>query len=81
MKKHVIKHEIKVKDYKNCLENNDRMLRSQQRFKSEACNVFAEKIKIFLSSNDDKRLQTIDEIMSYPCSINTRQDGKTIDKV
>ena len=54
------------------------MLRSQQRFKSEACNEYAEKIKIFLSSNDDKRLQTI---MSYPCSTNTRQDGKTIDKV
>ena len=52
MKKPVIKCEIKFKKYKNCLENNDRMLRSQQRFNSEAQNVFAEKVKILLSSND-----------------------------
>lgn len=56
MKKPVIKCEIKFKKYKNCLENNDRMLRSQQRFNSEAQNVFAEKVKILLSSNDGKRL-------------------------
>ena len=35
------------------------MLKSQQRFKSEAHNVYTEEtIKIARSSNDDKRLQT-----------------------
>ena len=33
------------------------MLRSQQRFRTEAHSVFTEKVnKILLSSNDDKRL-------------------------
>ena len=42
------------------------MLKSQQRFKSEAHNVYTEEIiKITLSSNDDKRLQTFGRIKSY----------------
>lgn len=46
------------------------MLRSQQRFRSEADNIFTEKAnKITLSSNDHKRLQTLDGIM--PCSYGT----------
>ena len=37
--------------------NNEIILRSKQRFKSEAPNVYKEEInKIALSSNDDKRL-------------------------
>ena len=41
------------------------MLKSQQRFKSEA-NVYTEEVnKIALSSNDDKRLQIYDRITTY----------------
>ena len=43
------------------------MLKSQQRFKSEAHKVSNEEInKIALSSNYDKRLQTFDRIILYP---------------
>ena len=42
------------------------ILREQKRFKSEGYNVFAEVInKITLSSNDDKRMQSIDLIETY----------------
>ena len=58
---------MKFNDYKNCLLNNEIILKSQQRFNSEAHNVYTEKInKIALSSNDDKRLQTHDRIKTYP---------------
>ena len=54
-------------DYKDCLLNNEIILESQQRFKSERHNVCTAEInKIALSSNDDKRLQTYDRIKSYP---------------
>ena len=40
--------------------------KTQQRFKNKWHNVFTEKInKIALSSNDDKRMQTIDSIETY----------------
>ena len=43
------------------------ILKSQQRFKHEAHNVYTEDInKIALSSNDDKKFQTLDRITSYP---------------
>ena len=46
---------------------NKVILKSQQRFKSEAHNVDTEEVnKIALISNDDKRLQTYDRITSYP---------------
>ena len=42
------------------------MLQTQQRFKSGSHNVFTEEIKkIVLSSNDDKRMQSIDSIETY----------------
>ena len=63
----VIKKVLKFNDYKDCLLNNEIILISQQRFKSEAHNVYTEEVnKIALSSNDDKRLQTYDRITSYP---------------
>ena len=53
----VIKRMLKFNDYKDCLLNDEIILKSQQRFKSEANNVYTEEInKIALSSNDDKRL-------------------------
>ena len=62
-KKCVIKQRLKFNDYKDCSLNNEIILKSQQRFKSEAHNVYTEEInKIALSSNDDKRLQTFDRI-------------------
>ena len=57
---------LKFNDYKDCLLNNEIMLKSQQRFKSERHDVYTEVNKIALSSNDDKRLQTFDRITSYP---------------
>ena len=68
----VIKRVLKFNDYKYCLLNNEIMLNSQQRYKSEAHNVYTEKInKIALSSNYDKRLQTIDRIRSYAYGAST----------
>ena len=65
-KKCVIKRRLKFNDYKDCLLNNEIVLKSQERFKSERHDVYTEEInKIALSSNDDKRLQTYDRITSY----------------
>ena len=56
-KKCVIKRRLKFNDYKDCLLNNEIILKSQQRFKSEANNVYTGEVnKIALSSNDEKRL-------------------------
>lgn len=53
----VIKQEIKFQDYKECLEENKTILKSQQRFRVETNNVFTEKVnKIAISANDDKRI-------------------------
>ena len=41
-------------DYKNCLFNNEVILKSQQRFKSEAHNIYTEEDnKIPISCNND----------------------------
>ena len=56
---------------KNCLFNNKTVYRSQQIFKSYNHDVYTEEVnKIALSSNDDKRLQTIDRITTYPYRTN-----------
>ena len=66
IKKCVIKRILKFQDYKNCLFNNEVILTSQQRFKSELHYVYTEEVnKIALSSNDDKRLKTYDGITKY----------------
>ena len=66
-KKCVIKRMLKFSHYKNCALNNKVVLKTQQRFKSEFHNVYTEEInKIALNSNDDKRLQTYDRIITYP---------------
>ena len=64
---------LKFNDYKDCLLNNEIILKSQQRFKSEANNVYTEDYKI----NDDKRLQTFDRITSYPYRASARKVCKT----
>ena len=66
-KKCVIKRILKLSDYKIAYFKNEVMLKSQQRFKSEAHCVYAEDVnKISLSSNDDKRFKTFDRIRTYP---------------
>ena len=73
-----MKRRFKFNDYKNCLLNSDIILKLQQRFKSEAHNVYTEKVnKIALSSNDDKRLQTFDRIASYPYGTSVGKVCKT----
>ena len=70
-KKCVITNIIKFNDYKYYLFKNEIILKSQQRFKSEAHNVYTEEInKIALSSNDDKRLQTFGRITTCPYGTN-----------
>ena len=62
-KKCVIKKILKFNNYKDCLLNNEIILKSQQRFKSEAHNGYSEEVnKTALSSNDGKRLQTFIEL-------------------
>ena len=71
-KKWVIKRRLMFKIYKDCLFNDKITLKLQQRFKSDCHNVYTEQInKIALSSNDDERLQTFDEITTYPYGTNT----------
>ena len=58
-KKCVIKRELMLENYKDCLFNDKVILKSQQRFRSDHHEVYIEEInKTALSSNDDKRLQT-----------------------
>ena len=48
-------------DQKDFVKSKKLILKTQQRFKSERHNVFTEEInKIGLSSNDDKRMPSID---------------------
>ena len=71
-KKCVIKRRLMFENYTDCLFNDKIILKSQQRFKSDYHNVYTEQInKIALSSNDDKRLQTFDKIVTYPYGTNT----------
>ena len=66
-KKCIINKMLSFNDYKNCLFNNVKVLRSQQRFKSKNHIVHTENInKIALSCNDDRRFVATDGIESYP---------------
>ena len=71
-KKYVIKREFLFENYTDCLLNNKDVYRSQQRFKSYNHDVYTEEVKkTALSSNDDKRLQTYDKIITYLYGTNT----------
>ena len=70
-KKCIIKRRIKSEDYKDSLFNNNTILKSQLRFKSDFHIVYTEEVKkIVISSNDNKRLQTFDKVTTYPYGIN-----------
>ena len=54
------------RDHTEFIKNNKIILKKQQILKSERHNVFAEEIdKIALSSNDNKRMQSINLIEIY----------------
>ena len=64
--KNIINIDSLKRNHKQFIRNNKSILKTQQRFKSEKHNVFTEEInKIALSSNDDKRIQSIDLIETY----------------
>ena len=66
-KKYAVKKMLRFDYYKNGLFTNSKVLRPQQRFKSENHSVYTENInKIALSCNDDKRIVAADGISSYP---------------
>ena len=61
-----------VDNIKEFIKNNKSILKIQQRFKSERYNVFTEEINnIVFSSNDVKRMQSIDSIETYACGPST----------
>ena len=65
-KKCIINKMLSFSDYKNCLFDNGKVLKSQQRFKSENHVVYTENInKIALSYNDGKRFVATDGIENY----------------
>ena len=66
-KRCVIKQKLMFQNFKNWLFNNKTVYRSQERFKSYNHDVYIEEVnKIALSSDDNKRLQTIDWIKTHP---------------
>ena len=66
-KKCVVNKMLRFEDYKKCLFSNGKVLKSQQRSKSENHEVYTENInKIALSCDNDKRIVTSDRITSYP---------------
>ena len=66
----MIEKEIIFNNYIECLKEKKKILKKQQRFKSDAHNVHTEEInKVALSFEDDKRLIAFDGITTYPYGI------------
>ena len=64
------KIEIMFNNYVEWLKEKKKILKKQQRFKSDAHNVHTEEInKVALSFEDDKRLISHDGIITYPYGI------------
>ena len=71
-KKCIVKREITFKNYADALFNDEVIVRSQQRFRSDHHRIYTEEVnKIALSSNDDKRIQTFDKVtrLSYGTNV------------
>ena len=66
------RNKINIKrNHEEFIRNNESILEREQRFKSERHNVFTEEInRIALSSNDDKRMQSIGLIEIYSYGMN-----------
>ena len=70
-KKCIIKREITFQNYKDSLFNDKTKIKLQERFRSDHHKVYTEEIiKIALSSNNDKRIQTFDKVTTYPYGTN-----------
>ena len=70
-KKCIVKRELILKNYMDSLFNNEVIIKSQQRFRSDHQRVFTEEVnKIAVSSNDDERLQTFDKVTTFPDGTN-----------
>ena len=66
LEKNEINNDGIEKGHKEFIKNKKLILKKQQRFKSERHNYFTEELtKIALSSNDDKRIQSIVSIETY----------------
>ena len=64
--KSIIKQRLKFENYKTYFQNNETVLRSQQRFSLSSVNAFTEDInKIGLNFKDDKRLKSFNKVKSY----------------
>ena len=71
IEKCVIKRRTMFENYADCLFNDKIILKSQQRFFSDHHKVYTDDVHtIALSSKDDKRLQTLDRITTYPHGTN-----------
>ena len=69
------KNKTDVDSLKEIIRNSKSMLKTQRRFESKRHNVFTEEInKIAVSSNDEKKVQSIDLIGTY-------EDGTSKDLV
>ena len=65
------KKKITFKNYADSLFNDEVIIRSQQRFRSDHHKVYTVEVnKIALSGNDDKRIQTFDKVTTYPYGTN-----------
>ena len=70
-KKFIVKRELIFKNYMDYLFNNEVLIKSQQRFRSDHHKVYTEEVnKIALSSNNDKILQTFDKVITFPYGTN-----------
>ena len=70
-KKCIVKRELLFENYKDALFNDKIIIRSQQRFRSYNHKVYTEQVnKIALSSNGDKRIQTYDNVKTFPYGTN-----------
>ena len=68
--KYVIKRCLLFYNYSEFLIGKKKILRSQQRFKSDEHDIYTDEInKITLSYNDDKRLIAFDGITTYQYGI------------
>ena len=58
-------------NYKDSLFNDEVIIKSQQRFRSDHHKVYTEGVnKVALSSNDDERIQTYDKVTTFPHGTN-----------
>ena len=71
-KKCVIKKNLNFDLYKIALINNETMRCTQQRFRSDHHKVNTESVyKTALNNKDDRRIQSFDEITTYPTGIDS----------